>query len=238
MSPKLGAITQRMPRPSSAHTAPSRDEPQPKFAAGHQDAARRDRRLVQQERRVRAPPSAQEAPGLEAQRPPVRGDAPSARATRMITSVSTLRDAATARRPRVNCGRTAASRALRRQDVRMSVMRPAIAAAAAVAGLARCVRAPGPWRPTKLRFDVDTQRSPGRRPVRRSWPRTSSSPARATRSRQRGRPGRAPRPRASRLHLLRAGHDPGAHARRDPRARRRPPRPPADRSAGCWCTSR
>src|ERR1700680_1783016 len=40
-------------------------------------------------------------------------------------------------------------------------MRPATAAAAAVAGLARWVRAPGPWRPTKLRFDVETLRWPG-----------------------------------------------------------------------------
>jgi len=29
-----------------------------------------------------------------------------------------------------------------------------------MAGLARWVRVPGPWRPTKLRFDVDTQRCP------------------------------------------------------------------------------
>ena len=36
-----------------------------------------------------------------------------------------------------------------------------IAAAAAIAGLARCVRAPGPWRPTKLRLEVDTLRCPG-----------------------------------------------------------------------------
>jgi len=39
-------------------------------------------------------------------------------------------------------------------------MQPVTAAAAAAAGLARCVREPGPWRPTKLRFDVETQRSP------------------------------------------------------------------------------
>src|SRR5471030_817543 len=45
-------------------------------------------------------------------------------------------------------------------------MQPAIAAAAAVAGLARCVRACGPWRPSKLRFDVDTER----------WPRGTVSP--------------------------------------------------------------
>ena len=42
--------------------------------------------------------------------------------------------------------------------VRTSVKRPVTAAAAAIAGLMRCVRAPGPWRPTKLRFDVDAQR--------------------------------------------------------------------------------
>src|ERR1700738_1312394 len=45
--------------------------------------------------------------------------------------------------------------------VRTSVMAPAIAAAAAVAGLARWVRARGPWRPMKFRFEVDTERWPG-----------------------------------------------------------------------------
>ena len=34
---------------------------------------------------------------------------------------------------------------------------PASAAAAAIAGLARWVRAWGPWRPTKLRLEVETQ---------------------------------------------------------------------------------
>src|SRR5262249_48231031 len=37
---------------------------------------------------------------------------------------------------------------------------PAIAAAAAIAGLTRCVRPPAPWRPSKLRFEVAAQRSP------------------------------------------------------------------------------
>ena len=36
-----------------------------------------------------------------------------------------------------------------------------MAEAAASCGLARWVRAPGPWRPTKLRFEVDTTRRPG-----------------------------------------------------------------------------
>jgi len=33
MSPRLGAITQRTPYAISAHTAASREEPQPKFSA-------------------------------------------------------------------------------------------------------------------------------------------------------------------------------------------------------------
>src|SRR5207245_1911470 len=44
--------------------------------------------------------------------------------------------------------------------VRTSVSRPVTAAAAAIAGDMRCVRAPLPWRPSKLRFDVDATRSP------------------------------------------------------------------------------
>src|SRR6202163_3714836 len=51
--------------------------------------------------------------------------------------------------------------ACQRSIVRTSAMAPAIAAAAAVAGLARWVRAQGPWRPTKLRLDVETERWPG-----------------------------------------------------------------------------
>ena len=40
-------------------------------------------------------------------------------------------------------------------------MWPAMAAAAAMAGLIRWVRPPRPWRPSKLRFEVAAQRSPG-----------------------------------------------------------------------------
>ena len=44
-----------------------------------------------------------------------------------------------------------------------------MAAAAAMAGLIRCVRPPRPCRPSKLRFEVEAQRSPA--PAgRRSWP--------------------------------------------------------------------
>ena len=42
-----------------------------------------------------------------------------------------------------------------------SVKWPAIAAAAAIIGLTRCVRPPRPWRPSKLRLLVEAQRSPG-----------------------------------------------------------------------------
>ena len=44
---------------------------------------------------------------------------------------------------------------------RTSVSRPVIAAAAAIAGLSRWVRPPRPCRPSKLRFEVEAQRSPG-----------------------------------------------------------------------------
>ena len=44
---------------------------------------------------------------------------------------------------------------------RMSTKCPSIAAAAAISGETRCVRPPRPWRPSKLRFEVEAQRSPG-----------------------------------------------------------------------------
>ena len=47
----------------------------------------------------------------------------------------------------------------------MSTKWPSMAAAAAIAGETRCVRPPRPWRPSKLRFEVEAQRSPGREDV-------------------------------------------------------------------------
>src|SRR4029078_672127 len=44
---------------------------------------------------------------------------------------------------------------------RTSVRWPVTAAAAAIAGETRCVRPPRPWRPSKLRLEVDAHRSPG-----------------------------------------------------------------------------
>src|SRR6185437_5615183 len=45
----------------------------------------------------------------------------------------------------------------------MSTKCPSIAAAAAIFGLTRWVRPPLPWRPSKLRFEVEAQRSPSAR---------------------------------------------------------------------------
>ena len=45
----------------------------------------------------------------------------------------------------------------------MSTKWPSIAAAAAISGETRWVRPPRPWRPSKLRFEVEAQRSPGAR---------------------------------------------------------------------------
>src|SRR6516164_3125259 len=58
-------------------------------------------------------------------------------------------------------GRQRLHQACPAMSCRTSAMRPATAVAAAVAGLTRCVRTFGPWRCSKLRLVVDTQRSPG-----------------------------------------------------------------------------
>ena len=93
----------------------------------------------------------------------------------------------------------------------MSTKWPSIAAAAAICGLTRCVRPPRPWRPSKLRFEVEAQRSPGCR-MSGFMPRHIEQPA-----------SRHSKPAlledlvealllGLRLHLLRAGHDHRAHA--------------------------
>ena len=116
-----------------------------------------------------------------------------------------------------------------------SVRRPVTAAAAAIAGLMRCVRAPLPWRPSKLRFDVDAHALALRR----------------------GLAVHADAHRAARLAPLEAGvaedaieafglgraldrgPSPARPTRARPRAVPSPPRPRrAGRRAGCSCTSR
>ena len=93
---------------------------------------------------------------------------------------------------------------------RMSTKWPSTAAAAAICGLTRCVRPPRPWRPSKLRFDVEAQRSPGCR-MSGFMPRHIEQPA----SRH-SKPGLLEDPVEAlllglRLHLLGAGHDHRAH---------------------------
>src|SRR5688572_6358227 len=68
------------------------------------------------------------------------------------------RDAAT-----MHAERLAAPGHQRYSHERTSVNRPSMAAAAAMAGLTRCVRPPRPCRPSKLRLLVDAQRSPSPR---------------------------------------------------------------------------
>src|ERR1700730_2978732 len=75
-------------------------------------------------------------------------------------------------------------------QVRMSTKCPSIAAAAAISGETRWVRPPRPWRPSKLRFEVEAQRSPGARMsgfiprhIEQPATRQSKPPARNTSSR-------------------------------------------------------
>ena len=89
--------------------------------------------------------------------------------------------------------------------------RPAIAAAAAIGGLTRCVRPPRPCRPSKLRFDVDAHRSPGAR-TSGFMPRHIEQPAR-----RHSKPGVEedlvePLLLGLALHRRRAGDDHRAHA--------------------------
>ena len=76
----------------------------------------------------------------------------------MIWSVST-----SARSRKLTPALDDLNRLHRRLHSRMSTKRPSIAAAAAIFGETRCVRPPLPWRPSKLRFEVEAQRSPGLR---------------------------------------------------------------------------
>ena len=68
---------------------------------------------------------------------------------------------------------------------RTSTKWPAMAAAAAMTGLTRCVRLSLPWRPSKFRLEVLAQRSPAAAARRRSCRCTCCSRRRATRIRRR-----------------------------------------------------
>src|SRR5262245_5061737 len=101
--------------------------------------------------------------------------------------------------------------------LRGSLSTPATAVAAAVAGLARMVRAPLPWRPSKLRFEVDTA----------SWPGATTSPFMAMHMEQPGRRHSAPasvktRSRPSASASRRTASEPGTTRTRTLSFTRRP----------------
>src|SRR5436190_5173198 len=100
---------------------------------------------------------------------------------------------------------------------RTSVKRPVIAAAAAIVGDTRCVRPPAPCRPSKLRFDVEAQRSPGAR-MSGFIPRHIEQPAR--RHSNPARVNTSSRPSSSACRFTWA--EPGTTIARTPSATRRP----------------
>ena len=162
MSAKDGAMTPGSRSACSAHGACSREEPQPKFLRASRIVRALVARLVEHEVRVSGvacPCPARRvevAPGVEQVRPkPVRL-IDFRNCFGMIASVSTLARSSGATRPfrTVNFSMPSSSSVT-------STKCPAIAAAAAIAGLTRCVRPPAPCRPSKLRFEVEAQRSPG-----------------------------------------------------------------------------
>src|SRR6266446_6430371 len=110
--------------------------------------------VVEEEARVprRAPGLSQEARGNDA----VRVD---------VGQIERRRDRGEVRKGLQSTFRFPSPRRLTRrshQNVLTSVNRPETAAAAAIAGDIRCVRAPLPWRPSKLRLEVEATRSPSR----------------------------------------------------------------------------
>src|SRR5213078_4019498 len=99
----------------------------------------------------------------------------------------------------------------------ISTKRPSMAAAAAISGLTRWVRPPRPWRPSKLRFDVEAQRSPGWR-MSGFMPRHIEQPAR----RQSKPAARKSSSRPSRSAWARTCSEPGTTIACTPSATRRP----------------
>ena len=121
--------------------------------------------------------------------------------------------------------------------LRGSAKWPATAVAAATAGETRWVRPPRPWRPSKLRFEVEAARSPGAslsgfmaRHIEQPGSRHSAPAAVKTLS----------RPSASACSFTRP--EPGTTSMRTPgldrAARRARRRRPAGPRCGCWCRSR
>ena len=162
MSANSLLTTARKPKPSSAHGACSREEPQPKFFPATSSCARLRFRTIEHEvgpwsaRRIVAPIREEIVAEPEAV-----GGLEKARGNDLI-GVDVLErqhDGGRAQSDERLHDSTCLSRDV---AVRASAIVPAIAVAAAVSGLARKVRPPFPCRPSKLRLLVLTAYCPGR----------------------------------------------------------------------------
>ena len=120
---------------------------------------------------------------------------------------------------------------------RTSTKRPAMAAAAAMAGDTRWVRPLWPCRPSKLRFEVEAQRSSGASRSAFMARHMEQPGSRHSKPGLPGRCGRGPRPRPA-SSRARARHDPGLDGRVHASGRPRPGRRRAGPRCGCWCRSR
>mmetsp|Transcript_8807 Transcript_8807/g.18274 ORF Transcript_8807/g.18274 Transcript_8807/m.18274 type:complete len:416 (+) Transcript_8807:433-1680(+) len=169
MSAKEGAMMQRMPKSFSAHGACSREDPHPKLSPATRTEVERYWGLLSTKSGFSSPSGVYRISLKSATPSPVRlivfrycfG---------MIMSVSMfIRSSAAAVpvsvvkgvMPPVAAGAAAAGAASTGGRWRMSVRVPVMAAAAAMTGDIRWVRPPLPWRPSKLRLEVEAQRWPG-----------------------------------------------------------------------------
>src|SRR5215472_9948945 len=127
------------------------------IVAGHENAEVAELRLVEHEVRILAAVIAP-ARAHEQQRLVVGLEAPHGLHRRDLVGVDVVLEE---RDGDAGMGRERLHQGCPDMSCRTSAMRPATAVAAAVAGLERCVRTFGPWRCSKLRLVVETQRSPG-----------------------------------------------------------------------------
>ncbi len=152
-------MTQRIPKSSSAHGACSRDEPQPKLWAATKICAPLYAGLLSTKSGFSEPSSLYRRSLKRFLPKPVFFIVFKNRAG-IIRSVSQLT---------ISMGAATAVKVLNFSifllpyfiSSRTSAKRPSMAAATAMGGLTKWVRPPGPWRPWKLRLEVDADRSPG-----------------------------------------------------------------------------
>src|SRR5262245_63521091 len=157
MSAKLLATMTRMLFANIPHTAASREDPAPKLLPVTRMPGLRNCGWLSTKSGFSLPSSRRRARmnnsafvvGLEAAHRLHRRD---------LVGVDVVLDE---RDGDAGMGRERLHQACLDMSCRTSAMRPTTAVAAAVAGLTRCVRTLGPWRCSKLRLVVETQRSPG-----------------------------------------------------------------------------